>query len=687
MQKRKLGKSNLEVSAIGLGCMGMSFGYGPAGDKQEMISVIRAAVERGVTFFDTAEVYGPFTNEELVGEALAPLREQVVIATKFGFKLDPNTGKQAGLDSRPEHIKEVAEASLKRLRTDVIDLFYQHRVDPNVPIEDTAGAVKELIQQGKVKHFGLSEAGVQTIRRAHKVQPVTALQSEYSLWWREPEAEVIPTLEELGIGFVPFSPLGKGFLTGKITEDTKFDKNDFRNIVPRFSEENRKANQAVVDLVGRFAQQKKVTPAQIALAWLLAQKPWIVPIPGTTKLHRLEENIGAVTVTLSPDELRELGDRSREDPGARRSLPGRAAKNGWPVKGKSMNKAKAYSAASATAPMASTTIPRRDANENDVQIEILFCGICHSDLHSVRNEWSEFMPTVYPIVPGHEIVGRVTEVGSAVTKFKPGDLAAVGCMVDSDGTCPECRAGFENFCPNMTLTFNSPDKHLGGVTYGGYSESIVVDQRFVLRVPSNLKLAGTAPLLCAGITTYSPMRRWGVTKGKKAGVVGLGGLGHMAVKLAHAFGAHVVVFTTSPNKKEDALRLGADEVVISRNADEMQKHAESFDFILDAVSADHDINAYINLLRRDGNLTIVGAPPKPLGVSAFGLIMRRRSFSGSNIGGIAETQEMLDFCGKHNITADVEVIPIQKVNEAYERLLKSDVKYRFSIDMASLKSE
>ncbi|MGA9966017.1 MAG: NAD(P)-dependent alcohol dehydrogenase [Terriglobales bacterium] len=352
-----------------------------------------------------------------------------------------------------------------------------------------------------------------------------------------------------------------------------------------------------------------------------------------------------------------------------------------------MYKAKAYSAASATSPMGSTTIPRRDATENDVQIEILFCGICHSDLHSVRNEWSEFMPTQYPIVPGHEIVGRVTKLGSAVTKFKPGDLAAVGCMVDSDGTCPECRAGFENFCPNMVLTFNSPDKHLGGVTYGGYSESIVVDQRFVLRVPSNLKPAGTAPLLCAGITTYSPMRRWGVAKGKKVGVVGLGGLGHMAVKLAHAFGAHVVVFTTSPNKKEDALRLGADQVVISRNADEMQKHAESFDFILDAVSADHDINAYISLLRRDGNLTIVGAPPKPLGVSAFGLIMRRRSFSGSNIGGIAETQEMLDFCGKHNITADVEVIPIQKVNEAYERLLKSDVKYRFSIDMASLKSE
>jgi aryl-alcohol dehydrogenase-like predicted oxidoreductase len=306
MQKRKLGNRGLEVSALGLGCMGMSFGYGPAGEKQEMISVIRGAVERGVTFFDTAEVYGPFTNEELVGEALAPFRGKVAIATKFGFKLDPDTGKQAGLDSRPEHIKQVAEASLQRLRVDAIDLLYQHRVDANVPIEDVAGAVKDLIQEGKVKHFGLSEAGVQTIRRAHAVQPVTALQSEYSLWWREPEAEVIPTLEELGIGFVPFSPLGKGFLTGKISKDTKFDKSDFRNIVPRFTPENRKANQALVDLLGRFAQQKKATPAQIALAWLLAQKPWIVPIPGTTKLHRLEENIGAANVELSPDELRAL---------------------------------------------------------------------------------------------------------------------------------------------------------------------------------------------------------------------------------------------------------------------------------------------------------------------------------------------------------------------------------------------
>jgi aryl-alcohol dehydrogenase-like predicted oxidoreductase len=307
MQKRKLGKSNLEVSAIGLGCMGMSFGYGPAADKKEMISLIRSAVERGVTFFDTAEVYGPFANEELVGEALAPLRDQVVIATKFGFKPDPNGGPRwSGLDSRPEHIKEVAEASLKRLKTNVIDLFYQHRVDPNVPIEDVAGAMKDLIQQGKVKHFGLSEASVQTIRRAHAVQPVAALQSEYSLWWREPEAEVIPTLEELGIGFVPFSPLGKGFLTGKISEDTQFDKTDFRNIVPRFTPENRKTNQALVDLIGKFAHQKKATPAQIALAWLLAQKPWIVPIPGTTKLHRLEENIGAAAVELTPEDLRQL---------------------------------------------------------------------------------------------------------------------------------------------------------------------------------------------------------------------------------------------------------------------------------------------------------------------------------------------------------------------------------------------
>jgi aryl-alcohol dehydrogenase-like predicted oxidoreductase len=307
MQKRRLGKSNLEVSALGLGCMGMSFGYGPAGDKQEMISVIRAAVERGVTFFDTAEVYGPFTNEELVGEALAPFRGKVAIATKFGWEANPaDGGKWTGLNSRPEHIKEVAEASLKRLRVDVIDLFYQHRVDLNVPIEDVAGAVKDLIKAGKVKHFGLSEAGAQTIRRAHKVQPVAALQSEYSLWWREPEAEVIPTLEELGIGFVPFSPLGKGFLTGAIKEDTKFDKTDFRNIVPRFSEENRKANQAMVDLIGKFAQQKKATPAQIALAWLLAQKPWIVPIPGTTKLHRLEENIGAAAVELTSQDLRQL---------------------------------------------------------------------------------------------------------------------------------------------------------------------------------------------------------------------------------------------------------------------------------------------------------------------------------------------------------------------------------------------
>lgn len=352
-----------------------------------------------------------------------------------------------------------------------------------------------------------------------------------------------------------------------------------------------------------------------------------------------------------------------------------------------MYKAKAYSVSSPTSQFSSTSIARRDPTEQDVQIEILFCGICHSDLHQARNEWEGLMPTVYPCVPGHEIVGRVTKVGSAVTKFKPGDLAAVGCMVDSDGTCPECQAGLEQFCPNFVLTYNFPDKHLGGVTYGGYSDSIVVKDSFVLRVPDNLDLAGAAPLLCAGITTYSPMRHWGVTKGKKVGVVGLGGLGHMAVKFSHALGAHTVVFTTSPSKRDDALRLGADEVVLSKDANEMAKHAGSFDFILDAVAAEHDINAYINMLARDGNITLVGAPPNPLPIGAFGLIFRRRSFSGSLIGGIAETQEMLDFCGQNNITSDVEVIPIQKLNEAYERLAKSDVKYRFSIDMASLKSE
>ena len=352
-----------------------------------------------------------------------------------------------------------------------------------------------------------------------------------------------------------------------------------------------------------------------------------------------------------------------------------------------MYNAKAYSAASATSPLASTVIARRDLTETDVQIEILFCGVCHSDLHQARNEWSGVAPTVYPLVPGHEIVGRVTKVGSAVTKFKVGDLAAVGCLVDSDGTCPACKEGLEQFCPNFTLTYNSPDKHTGGVTYGGYSDSIVVTERFVLHVPENLDLAGAAPLLCAGITTYSPLRHWGVTKGKKVGIVGLGGLGHMGVKFAHALGAHTVVFTTSESKREDALRLGADEVVLSKDANQMAKHAFSFDFILDAVSADHDINAYLNLVGIDGTLTLVGAPEKPLAVAAFGIIFGRKSLAGSAIGGIKETQEMLDFCGQHNITSDVEVIPIQKINEAYERLLKSDVKYRFSIDMASLKSE
>ena len=313
MQKRKLGRSGLEVSALGLGCMGMSHGYGPPRDRGEMIALLRLAVDRGVTFFDTAEIYGPFTNEELVGEALAPVRDRVVIATKFGFKLDRD-GKQRGVDSRPEHVREVAEASLKRLRTDVIDLFYQHRVDPEVPIEEVAGAVKDLIRQGKVRHFGLSEAGVQTIRRAHAVQPVTALQSEYSLWWREIEAEVLPALEELGIGLVPFSPLGRGFLTGKIDENTKFAESDFRNGLPRFSAENRKANQDFVEFIGRFAERKKATPAQIALAWLLAQRPWIVPIPGTTRLSRLDENLGAAEISLTPDDLREIDEASKKIP-------------------------------------------------------------------------------------------------------------------------------------------------------------------------------------------------------------------------------------------------------------------------------------------------------------------------------------------------------------------------------------
>lgn len=352
-----------------------------------------------------------------------------------------------------------------------------------------------------------------------------------------------------------------------------------------------------------------------------------------------------------------------------------------------MQDTKAYSAASATSDLSFDTIKRREPTETDVAIEILYCGVCHSDLHTVRDEWSSFMPTTYPCVPGHEIVGKVTGVGSSVTNFKAGDTVGVGCLVDSDHTCGQCQDGVEQFCQNATFTYNSPDQHLGGVTYGGYSESIVVDEAFVLRVPGNLDLAGAAPLLCAGITTYSPIRRWGDLKGKKVGVVGLGGLGHMGVKFARAFGAHVVVFTRSLGKKEDALRLGAHEIIVSTDADEMQKHAGTFDFILDTISADHDINAYINMLGRDGNITLVGAPEKPLAVSAFALLFGRKSVSGSLIGGIAETQEMLDFCGEHDITADVEVISVKKINEAYERMLTSDVKYRFSIDMASLKAE
>jgi uncharacterized zinc-type alcohol dehydrogenase-like protein len=348
--------------------------------------------------------------------------------------------------------------------------------------------------------------------------------------------------------------------------------------------------------------------------------------------------------------------------------------------------AKAYAAQGATSPMAAFTLHRRAPRPQDVQIEILYCGVCHSDLHQVRNEWQSFMPTVYPCVPGHEIVGRVVKVGSAVKKFRDGDLAAVGCLVDSDRTCESCLDGEEQYCEKMpTFTYNGQDKILGGVTYGGYSQSIVVDEAFVLRVSGKVDLAGTAPLLCAGITTYSPLRHWNVGKGQKVGIVGLGGLGHMGVKFAHAFGAHVVLFTTSPNKAADAIRLGADEVVISKNPAEMQKHAGSFHFILDAVSAEHDINAYLNLLRRNGTLTIVGAPEKPFPVAVFGLIMGRHRLAGSGIGGIRETQEMLDFCADHGITSDIELIRISEINRAYERLLKSDVKYRFVIDMASLK--
>lgn len=348
---------------------------------------------------------------------------------------------------------------------------------------------------------------------------------------------------------------------------------------------------------------------------------------------------------------------------------------------------KSYAAHSATTPLAPFKFERRNPLPDDVVIEILYCGVCHSDLHYTHNDWAGVLPAKYPCVPGHEIVGRVTKVGPRVTRHKVGDMVAVGCLVDSDHTCPNCQAGLENFCPNLTLTFGSADKHgTAPMTFGGYSESIVVDERFVLRVPPNLDPAGAAPLLCAGITTYSPLRRFGVGPGKKVGIIGLGGLGHMGVKLARAFGAHVVVFTTSPRKIEDAIRLGAHEVVVSCNADEMKQHAGSFDFILDTVSADHDINQYLNLLRLEGNLTLVGAPPKPLALSSFGLIFGNRSVSGSNIGGIAQTQEMLDFCGEHNITADVEVIPIQKINEAWERLEKGDVKYRFVIDLASLKT-
>ncbi|MGB8771803.1 MAG: NAD(P)-dependent alcohol dehydrogenase [Candidatus Korobacteraceae bacterium] len=357
-----------------------------------------------------------------------------------------------------------------------------------------------------------------------------------------------------------------------------------------------------------------------------------------------------------------------------------------PVAKQGRTKTTGYAAHSSTSPLQPFPFERREPGPQDVQIDILYCGVCHSDLHTARNEWENFMGTTYPVVPGHEIVGRVSKVGAQIRKFKEGDLAAVGCMVDSDRTCASCKAGLEQYCESgATFTYNSEDKHLGGMTYGGYSRTIVVDEAFVLRPPANLDLAGTAPLLCAGITTYSPLRHWRVGKGQKVGVVGLGGLGHMGVKLAHAFGAEVTLFTTSPNKKDDAMRLGAQQVIISKDQAEMEKHIRSFDFILDTVSAEHDYNAYLNLLKRDGSMVLVGAPEKPLPVAAFALIMGRRSLSGSGIGGIPETQEMLDFCGEHGVTADIEIIPIQKIDEAYERMLRSDVKYRFVIDMASLK--
>lgn len=351
-----------------------------------------------------------------------------------------------------------------------------------------------------------------------------------------------------------------------------------------------------------------------------------------------------------------------------------------------MRSTRAYAATSETSPLTATAIERREPTDRDVEMEILFCGVCHSDLHQARNEWRDAMPTQYPCVPGHEIVGRVTKAGSAVTRFKPGDLGAVGCLVDSCGQCAACKDNEELYCPTMaTFTYNGPDRHTGGYTFGGYSESIVVDEKFTLKVPANLDLAGAAPLLCAGITTYSPMRHWNVGPGQKVGVVGLGGLGHMAVKFGKAFGADVVLFTTSPNKIEDGLRLGASQVVVSKDPTQMTPHTGTFDFILDAVSADHDVNAYVSLLKRNGTMCLVGAPPAPLAVASFGLLFGRKSLSGSAIGGLAETQEMLDFCGKHGITSDIEMIPIQKINEAYDRLLKSDVKYRFVIDMASLK--
>ena len=582
--------------------MGISRGYGqPWAPSPEAVKLIRAAVDLGVTFFDTAEVYGHWENEKVVGEALEPVRDRVVIATKFGFK---NGEIGTGLDSTPANIRAVAEASLKRLRTDVIDLFYQHRVDPGVPIEDVAGTVKDLIAEGKVKHFGLSEAGAQTIRRAHAVQPVAALQNEYSLWFREPEAEILPLVEELGIGFVPFSPLGKGFLTGAIDAKTTFDATDFRNSVPRFSAEARTANQALVDVPETRHRQGTQQPRRRnwrspgcwrKSSWIANRSPLRHDQAAPPRGKRRRGQSRSIAGNFAGNRRRHRQGRGQgralcaggHGHGRSLSLYGR----GPPQTQRSLMHAKAFGALAADKPLEALNIERREPGPRDVKIEIKYCGVCHSDLHTVRSEWPG---TLYPCVPGHEIVGHVAAVGSDVTKFKVGDAVGVGCLVDSCGHCHSCGEGLEQFCEvAMVGTYNGPTRDAPGHTLGGYSSAITVDEGFVLKIShAKDQLAAAAPLLCAGITTWSPLRHWKVGKGSKVGVVGIGGLGHMGVKLAHALGAHVVAFTTSESKRQDAHDLGADEVVISKDAEAMKAHRNSFDFILNTVAASHNLDAY-----------------------------------------------------------------------------------------------